>query len=850
MAILDPSPHDPRARLSAAMREQETIRHQLIAASAELNRRRWLRDPCLWVEERLGESTWSKQRQVLESVRDNRLTAVQSCHNSGKGLSLDTRLPTPTGWTTMGEVRVGEVLLDERGAPCTVMGVTETWHRPCYRVEFSDGAEIVTDDTHLWSSLRLDERHSTRERRRQRGDAAPSDWRQHWGLATTVSTEQMAEDLLTPSGQLRHAVPLCAPLQGVHEELPIHPYVLGAWLGDGTSTAPEITCAEEDREIVDRMATLGENLKQRSKTIQWSLAGENPRGRLSARLRDLGVLGDKHIPMSYLRATENHRLELLRGIMDTDGFVNPTNGGSVGIDLKPGRLADDVAALIRSLGISVYPRRSTVRCNGTICERVRMTFTPRVCVFHLRRKAAAQTPGLATVGSRSSLRTVCAVTPVPSVPTRCIQVSSPSALYLATDYLIPTHNSWLAARAAAWWIDVHPPGEAFVVTTATTAEQVRVVLWREISRAHAKGKLAGRMNQTEWLITMPAGNEEPVAIGRKPQDLNPTAFHGVHARYVLVIFDEATGVHEALWDAADSLISNAESHFLAVANPDDPLSRMAKVCKPGSGWHVVKISALETPNFTGEQVSTEIKPFLVSQVWVEEKKKVWGETNPMYIAKVLGEFPEYSVDSLIPLAWIRAAQSRWRGDDMPANPNPVSVLGMDVGGGSDRNVFAHRYGRRVSVIKEDQEPDTMKSLSNLQRYLLETRAGVAHVDYIGIGRGVVDRAKQLKLPVVGVNVGEKALDDKAFYNKRAEAYWHLRDLFQADAIDIDPDDEDLAAQLLDIRYDSASGRILLESKETMKRRGKRSPDRADAVMLACLEATAKARMNKATWGRR
>jgi hypothetical protein len=117
--------------------------------------------------------------------------------------------------------------------------------------------------------------------------------------------------------------------------------------------------------------------------------------------------------------------------------------------------------------------------------------------------------------------------------------------------------------------------------------------------------------------------------------------------------------------------------------------------------------------------------------------------------------------------------------------------------------------------------------------LKETGAAVAKVDEIGIGRGVVDRAKEQDKPVVGVNVGQAAREPEGFANLRAEGYWGLRERFQEGSIDIDPDDEDLAAQLVDLKYKrTSSGKIQIESKEELKRRGKPSPDEADAVMLA------------------
>ncbi len=406
-------------------------------------------------------------------------------------------------------------------------------------------------------------------------------------------------------------------------------------------------------------------------------------------------------------------------------------------------------------------------------------------------------------------------------------------------------KSWVAAQAACHWIEAHPPGEAFVVTSAPTGPQVRAILWREIGRMHSKNNLSGRTNQTEWWLDPTGSKEEIVAYGRKPSEFNPDAFQGVHARYVLVIYDEACGIPEPLWNAADSLISNEDSRFLAIGNPVDPNTEFANVCSPGSGWNTIKISAFDTPNFTNEKVPAKLRHELISPIWVEEKLRKWGDTNPMYVSRVLAEFPESTVDGLIPIKWIREAQQR---KEPPTLPNE---LGVDVGGGGDRSVIAHRQGAHVRIIQRDQNPDTMQTCGSVLKQLEETGATVAKVDEIGIGRGVVDRAKEQDKPVLGINVGQAANNPTGFVNLRAEGYWGLREHFQEGTIDIDPDDDDLAAQLVDLKYKRTSaGKIQIESKDEMKRRGKSSPDDADAVMLAFLKPADKPKPVRMVWGRR
>jgi len=250
-------------------------------------------------------------------------------------------------------------------------------------------------------------------------------------------------------------------------------------------------------------------------------------------------------------------------------------------------------------------------------------------------------------------------------------------------------KSRIASRLACWWIDTHPLGEAFVVTTAPSFKQVQAVLWREMRVAHRAGSLAGVMTETDWKIS-----GQLVAFGRKPADYDPDAFQGIHALYVLVILDEACGVPESLWNAAETLTANEGSRFLAIGNPDDPTSSFASVCLPGSGWHTIRIDGYDSPNFTTEPVPDELRGLLLSPTWVEERKRSWGEDSHLFISKVRGEFPEEADDALIPLSWIRAAQARY--EELPEDTEASLVLGVDVARyGSAETVIVARRGDRA-----------------------------------------------------------------------------------------------------------------------------------------------------------
>lgn len=425
-------------------------------------------------------------------------------------------------------------------------------------------------------------------------------------------------------------------------------------------------------------------------------------------------------------------------------------------------------------------------------------------------------------------------------------------------------KSFIASRIIAWWLDTHPPGEAFVLSTAPTFHQVRAILWREVGKAH--GKVAARAAEaseeglpgrivggTEWKI-----GAELVGMGRKPADTNEHAFQGIHAPAVLIVIDEACGVTEQLWTAAKAIATNDNCRILAIGNPDDPASEMAKACKPASGWNVVHIDALESPNLSrgaleesaenlgisdkvldavlkqmpegwdGEQVPTAVEPQLTSAGWVLESARDWGVDSPLWSSKVRGEFPDLSDDALIPWNWIAKALHR---DLTPSDGDP-NELGIDVARfGSDRSVFVHRHGPRVRVIADYTKQDTMTTAGQVVRHLRETGAEKAKVDAVGVGAGVVDRLRELDVPAYEVQASWKAQDSDRFADARSEWYWQLRQMFENSAIDID--DDELAAQLGRMKFTVTSkGQIRVLGKEDMKKAGFGSPDRADAATYA------------------
>ena len=421
----------------------------------------------------------------------------------GKALALDTPLPTPTGWTTMGAVQVGDYLLGADGRPTRVTAATEVMlGRPCYEVEFSDGTVLVADEQHQW----LTETRASRKSA-QAAAVGHNGYRNQQTFASVKTTGEIATTLRceTADRRLNHAVPVAAAADLPVQSLPLSPYALGVWLGDGHTDAARFTT--NDLEIIAQLEAegfrIGENgrmtyslrfpaesapapktcvvcgVKFVPRTSQVRTCGRTCGGRarlvsapvpapqcrdcgapscgmsrcqachdrhgtVQAVLRTMGVLGNKHIPAEYLRSSESQRRDLLAGLLDTDGHVGKT--GTVQFSVTDRRLAYDTWELVLSLG---YKAALTTRqvagrdADHSTCYIV--TFTPSEKVFRLSRKTLRQTD---RDHPSTNLRYITDVRPIVSVPVRCVEVDNDDHLYLAGRTWIPTHNSTLGLDIA------------------------------------------------------------------------------------------------------------------------------------------------------------------------------------------------------------------------------------------------------------------------------------------------------------------------------------------------------------------------------------------------------------------
>jgi len=323
-----------------------------------------------------------------------------------KGLALDTRLPTPTGWTTMGEVAVGDELLGSNGKPCRVVGKSAVKNIDCYQITFDDGTKVTCDHEHLWLVN-----------------------------GEVLSTMAIRDSLKRYGGNWR-TVLNASPVELPDADLPIHPYVLGLWLGDGKHTSGEMCSIDEWvwAKIQDLGYEIGGDIsandRSRSHTIK------NIRGHLTA----LGVLGNKHIPQQYLRASMVQRIHLVQGLFDSDGNANPTRKTAVFTNTNE-RLSDGVVELLASLGQRPSKASVIAKGFGKTAQVYPVEFRPQrgFNPFSLPRKAVRIDPNWGP--GHSYRRLIVAVDAVPSVPTQCVAVDSKDHTYLCTEKFLVTHNT-------------------------------------------------------------------------------------------------------------------------------------------------------------------------------------------------------------------------------------------------------------------------------------------------------------------------------------------------------------------------------------------------------------------------
>lgn len=435
---------------------------QIVAELDEIERARILEgvDPAKLV---FDWKFWGRPSQFVEE--GTFIHAIIAGRGFGKLFSLSTPILLANGtWTTMGDLKDGDVVFDENGKATTVIKAhTPEIPEKMYRLHFSDGTYLDAGEEHQWVTWTHADRKSYLRQDGKRqvvfnegAQGFPENWPtwtrySRWGVSTGVgpkvrTTQEIVDTFrYGKRGDLNHSIPLSKALDFSQKKFLVPPEVLGQWLGDGTASGAEYTQHRDDCHNIERALTAGGYLwhsrKERNKenTHRISVRG------LKISLREVGVLNNKHIPRAYLSASVDQRKDLLAGLMDTDGTIDKNTGQAEYCTILP-QLAEDVMELLRGLGEKPVLKRSESYLYGARKkDRYRITWRPKFNPFRLERKRALWRP-LGAQAFRNYHRMIVDFEVIEPVLSRCITVDSPNSMYLAGRALIPTHNQRLTAQ--------------------------------------------------------------------------------------------------------------------------------------------------------------------------------------------------------------------------------------------------------------------------------------------------------------------------------------------------------------------------------------------------------------------
>jgi phage terminase large subunit GpA-like protein len=436
----------------------------------------------------LGDTT-PYMAEPLDCIADPTIRSIVFVGGAqcGKALAVDTPILTFKGWSTMGDLRPGQAVYDENGMPTTVVGVSPVMvGRVCYEVAFDDDSRIIADADHLWT---VDDDKKK-------------------GKSRTITTDEIASDFRFRDIRFRFAIPNTKPVYFPEKSLQIPPYLLGVWLGDGHSRSAKLSLNKLDADISARIASLGYEVRHYADNNAGGFIASVGSGFQTA-LKALGLhnsVGQKHIPPDYLRASVAQRMELLRGLMDTDGCAEKR--GRCTFSTSEEAIRDGFAELLSSLGFK-FNLRSRIPTYEYLGEKLKgklahefsfVSYAERPC-FHTSRKKNRLTLREDGRPTHTERRRITDVRLVESVPVRCIKVANPTGLFLAGRNLVPTHNTdSLILNAMLYTIIADPIDTILYQTSQTSAADFSRT---RLDRMHRHSPESGAR-------LLPGGNDDTV----------------------------------------------------------------------------------------------------------------------------------------------------------------------------------------------------------------------------------------------------------------------------------------------------------------------------------------------------
>ena len=414
-------------------------------------------------------------------------------------------------------------------------------------------------------------------------------------------------------------------------------------------------------------------------------------------------------------------------------------------------------------------------------------------------------------------------------------------------------KSAVVADLITWIVATGEPHDTLCIVSAPTLSQIEKVIFAYLKvnkgLAQTRGlELPGRITETlAWKLDGDNGAEFLV-FGKRPSDQDiVSSFQGTRKRNTYVFLDEAGGLPQDMFTAAEAVATGAGSRILAIGNPDRRGTEFHRIFTDpqiSQDWSLHTISAFDLPTFTDESVYPDDetqKNFLnglTSVDWVEHKKRAWGADSARYKSKVLGEFPDEADNTFFPQTTIDTGFDTTFEDDDAVRP----VLGLDVARfGSDENVLYINRGGRVRLVDKWSKLDLIETARRVHDYGQRYMASVINIDVNGVGGGVVDALVRLDdfndsvYDIGAINGSHRSPDPARWTNARAWHYDTFRELLANGKLDLDYDDNQLRDEMISQTYHfSAKGSITMTSKDEMRKSGMSSPDSLDAAILSTI----------------
>lgn len=749
----------------------------------------------------------------------------------GKLIADNTPVLTTKGWKTHGTLNVGDCVFTPQGTPTRVKAVLSK-DIANIKVTLSNGASIIVHENHEWLV-------------------------QHrkWTAYRVVETKWlMAQQLKWAKGKRVFRLPKIEPLRFKRRQLPIDPYTLGVWLGDGSSSKPCITAQYADRAMIERLPYHVSSYATHKATgiYSWNYY----RTPFWNGLKGLKLVGNKHIPDIYKYSSVEQRTRLLAGLIDTDGYVHKPyakdgwRDGKVKIINTNKILVDDIVEVIRSLGM----RASVTRVKACISSS---RIQGKKDVYYIGFKAELPIPTILPrkrVSHRRKNKYVCIDTIERVAPKQgnCISVEDPSGMYLVGKELVPTHNSEAVSMAVA--LRVHLYQDDFIIASVKfgTSEIIMksviehifdspaIVANLEIDSAQRMSKL--KRERTKNAVNFKRGGSiKIVSLHGADEDVSKAI--GEHVpnvvldesplltptKYLLVLkMLEGTGDYNTtfLFELGNAVNRN---HFMVNV-------------KSNSMYLKLDISLAQA-----------IAEGRLDRQSVEEKRGL-PFFEQFYECKFAAEdeMDERGYKQLLTTEDIDAITVA-----AVELTDEAQKLGVDVAGGGDYNVYTIRQNHTAWVESKNRSNDTMTNVTEVERIIAESEVtvddgktqvkkrlldpGEVYIDDIGIGRGPSDRLIEKGVNVNGVAVGEAAEEPDRYKNKKADYYWRVREwVLKRDKdgklvnrlVRYDLNGVNVWHQLTWIKYKVSSDKVLqIEPKPDLKKRTGKSPDFADALSL-------------------